>query len=52
MLRLQNSAVRMNFSPSEIMKKKKESHARFAVTLHTAKVTAVAHDELVNVNNT
>lgn len=33
------------------MKKKRESHARFAVTLHTAKVAVVAHDELVNVNN-
>lgn len=34
------------------MKMKKESHARFAVTLHSAKVMVVAHKKLVNVNNT
>ena len=33
------------------MKEKKESHARFAIVCHTAKVMAVAH-KLVNVNNT
>jgi len=34
------------------MKKKKENQARFAIARHTAKVMAVAHDKLVNVNNT
>lgn len=40
------------FSPCEIMKGKKERHARFAIARHTAKVVTVARAKLVNVNNT
>ena len=45
--------MRLNFLPVKLRRRKeKVMHARFAVTLHSAKVAVVAHDELVNVNNT